>query len=129
MDDPFPKLQPVQFTDHPFSDPTHSATDEFTIVLSKGFSMQAYCQILFQKVHTIGLSEIAPFLDYQCSQVRNPVKWLNALEKLIKINIDLFDTRALHHRHTKLISEIERLEKQERLLQKINQKKRRKARP
>jgi hypothetical protein len=106
MDDPFPKLQPVQFTDHPFYGPKHSTTDELTIVLNKGFSMHAYCQTLFRKVYTIGLSEIPAFLDHQCSQAKNPVKWLNSIEKLIKINVDLFDTRALHHRHTKLISEI-----------------------
>jgi hypothetical protein len=106
MDDPFPTLQPVQFTDHPFYGPKHSTTDELTIVLNKGFSMHAYCQTLFRKVYTIGLSEIPAFLDHQCSQAKNPVKWLNSLEKLIKINVDLFDTRALHHRHTKLISEI-----------------------
>ncbi|MBE0663990.1 MAG: hypothetical protein IH597_16150 [Bacteroidales bacterium] len=106
MADHFPKLQHVQFFEHPFSEPSQTTPDDFAIIISGPFTIHQFCQNLFQKIFTIGLSEIATFLDYHCSQVKNPSRWLNSLEKLIKLNIDLFDTRPLHHRHTKLISEI-----------------------
>ena len=107
MADHFPKLHHVQFFEHPFSEPTLTTPDEFAIIISGPFSVEQYCQNLFQKIFTIGLSEIAAFLDYHCSQVKTPSRWLNSLEKLIKLNVDLFDTRQLNHRHTKLISQID----------------------
>jgi hypothetical protein len=106
MDDSFSKIQHVQFFEHPFSEPKQIPPDDFAIIIRGTFSIQQYCQKLFQKVFTIGLSEITAFLDHHCSLTLHPNRWLNSLEKLIKLNIDLFDTRPLQHRHTKLISEI-----------------------
>lgn len=107
MADHFPKLCYIQFIEHPFSEPNQATPDEFTIIINGPFSMHEYCQNLFLKIFTIGLSEISAFLDYHCNQVKYPTRWLNALEKLIKLNVELFDTRSLHHRHTKLISQID----------------------
>ncbi|MBE0662305.1 MAG: hypothetical protein IH597_07545 [Bacteroidales bacterium] len=107
MADHFPNLHHVQFFEHPFSEPTQTTPDDFAIIISGPFSTHQFCQNLFQKIFTIGLSEIAAFLDYHCNQVENPNRWLNSLEKLIKLNVDLFETRPLQHRHTKLISQID----------------------
>lgn len=94
----------VLFLEHPFTGLTGSFLD---IELDLPFSIKNYCDALVNKVLTIGLSEFSLFLDYQCNQVKNPVQWLNQLEKLIKINIERFDTKQLQHRHVKLISQID----------------------
>ncbi len=101
-----PNFHTVHFDEHPAATPGQTHT-EFAIPLSADFSMADYCQALFQKALTIGLSEIADLLDYHCTKVKNPLRWLNSLEKLIKENIDIFDSRLLQHRHTKLISQID----------------------
>lgn len=75
-------------------------------VIASPDSQDRYSIDLFSKILTLGLSEISAFLDHQCTHLKNPIKWLNSLEKLIKHNVDHFNTRQLDHRHTKLISEI-----------------------
>ncbi len=99
------KLVIIQFSEHPFI--LIPLENEFDILLNKPFSMEKYCNALFRKIINIGLSESAPFLDYQCAKMNNPVLWLNSLEKLIKVNIDCFNSLILQHRHIKLISQID----------------------
>lgn len=107
MDQQFTNFIPVTFSEHPFIKPSQEKASEFDISIEAPFSNEKYSLAIFEKIFTVGLSEIAPLLDHHCSLVKNPTKWLNSLEKLIKENIDLFDTRKLLHRHTKLISQID----------------------
>jgi hypothetical protein len=107
MDQQFPNFIPVTFSEHHFIKPNQEKDTEFDILIEAPFSNEKYALALFGKIFYLGLSEIAPFLDHHCSLVKNPTKWLNSLEKLIKENIDLFDTRKLQHRHIKLISQID----------------------
>jgi hypothetical protein len=86
--------------------PIETAT-ELDIVIEAPFSSEDYCQAIFQKVLTIGLSESAAFLDHHCSLVKNPVLWINTLEKLLKENVEKFKTKILLHRQIKFISQID----------------------
>ncbi|KAF0130035.1 MAG: hypothetical protein FD155_1821 [Bacteroidetes bacterium] len=79
---------------------------ELDFVIDLPFTMEKYCEALFKKIIHIGLSESSAFLDYQCSLVKQPILWINSLEKLIKENLNHFDTRPLHHRQVKFVSEI-----------------------
>lgn len=106
MDIEFPKFSHVQFIEHPYCDPDTSPNSEFEIILDSPYSDESYSQALFQYINTVGLSEVALFLHYQCSQVGQPLKWLNSLEKLIKLNAGHFDTSELGYRHVKLTMEI-----------------------
>ena len=94
----------VVFPEHPYCvQPSGNVLD---VSLSTSFSMQAYCDAVFHKILHIGLSESAAFLSHNCSLVSEPLCWLNALEKLIKLNADLFKTDQLKHRQIKFITEI-----------------------
>ena len=95
----------VQFEEHPFSRSRNGSSSDHVILLTAGFSMADYCQALFTKILHIGLSDLPDFLEYQCKQVREPERWLNTLEKLVKDNARSFNNEDLHHRRSKLISE------------------------
>lgn len=95
----------IPFKEHPYT--TNADEGENLITITSPFTSQKYCDELFKKLLTIGLSEFAPFLDYQCTNISEPILWLNNLEKLIKVNISAFNTNHLQHRHTKLISQID----------------------
>jgi hypothetical protein len=95
----------VQFEEHPFSRSRNRSSSDHVILLTAGFTMADYCQALFTKILTIGLSDLPAFLEYQCKQVKDPEKWLNTLEKLVKDNACSFNTEDLRHRRSKLISE------------------------
>ncbi|MDP3462402.1 MAG: hypothetical protein Q8S18_06410 [Bacteroidales bacterium] len=98
------QLVPVQFSEHPHH--VQPSGNDLDIVLPGSFSIEAYCGALFNKLLHIGLSESTAFLNHHCSMVSVPVCWLNSLEKLIKLNVDLFKTKIQKHRHIKFITEI-----------------------
>ena len=106
MDSEFDSIITVSFPDFIAVVPDQAKSIEFDIILDGEFSSDAYCTLLFSKIIDIGLSEFVEFLDYQCDLYKNPKNWLNILEKLIKLNIALFNNDDLKHRHTKLVSEI-----------------------
>ena len=95
----------VQFEEHPFSRSRNRSSSNHVILLTVGFTMADYCQAVFNKILSIGLSDLPSFLEYQCKQVKDPEKWLNTLEKLVKDNACSFNNEDLHHRRSKLISE------------------------
>ena len=95
----------VQFEEHPFSRSRNRSSSDHVILLTAGFTMADYCQALFNKILRIGLSDLPAFLEYQCKLVKDPEKWLNTLEKLVKDNACSFNNEDLRHRRSKLISE------------------------
>jgi hypothetical protein len=95
----------VQFEEHPFSRSRNRSSSDHVILLTAGFTMADYCQALFKKMLSIGLSDLPDFLEYQCKIVKEPEKWLNTLEKLIKDNSELFDEKGFHFRLSKLINQ------------------------
>ena len=93
----------VQFEEHPFSRSRNKSSSDHVILLTADFTMADYCQALFKKILTIGLSDLPDFLEYQCKLVKEPEKWINTLEKLVKDNARIFNNEDLHHRRSKLI--------------------------
>ena len=93
------------FEEHPYQASVSSNPHDISILAK--FDQQTYNQQLFHRILSIGLSDLPDFLTYQCKQVSRPIVWLNNLEKLIMLNMDFFNTPKLHHRHTKLISQID----------------------
>lgn len=62
--------------------------------LNKGkFNLEQYCKCLLHKLFTIPKSKIKPFIQYQCDKMKEPILWLNKLEKLIDLNRELFTTK------------------------------------
>jgi hypothetical protein len=97
----------VHFDEHPFYEHGKKRPSEHAILLTAEFTMADYCKALFNKVLDIGLSEIHAFLGYQCKLVRDPLKWINTLEKLIKDNKGLFNNDDLLFRRHKFISQFD----------------------
>ncbi len=50
------------------------------------FSMQDYCSQLVGKFSTLQPIELMPFLEHQCRPLKDPIGWLNQLEKLLHVN-------------------------------------------
>lgn len=100
-------IQMVTFPEIPMLSTKEVINNTSAIQLPGEFSVNDYCIALLKKVTSINLSEISSFLDYQCNQVKKPITWLNKLDKLIGLNVEIFDTKNLEHRHTKLISQID----------------------
>lgn len=79
----------------------------FEVIIDGEFSMNAYCQLLFNKIFNIKASKIADFLDYQCHLFIKPILWLNSLEKLVNSNDIQFEGKRLDSRYIKLISQFD----------------------
>lgn len=107
MSSKWENIQVVSFTEMPITASTEVENPLLQIRIEGEFSVNDYCYALFDKIMSIGLSEINSFLNYQCHLIKNPILWLNSFEKLIAQNIELFDTKKLQHRHTKFISQID----------------------
>jgi len=102
---------PKNFRSVPFSDfivvnPDNTACTSFDISVHGELSQETYCKSLYSKILTIGLSESADFISYQCDLHKSPIKWLNALEKLIKVNFANLKTDDLRYRNMKFMMEI-----------------------
>ena len=101
----YDKFTTINFDEHPYQ--TEPSSDKLVVTISGAYDPRKYAEAIFSTILTIRLSELSPFLDAQCKAVTKPIKWLNQLERLIKYNIDAFDSSQLKHRHTKLISQID----------------------
>ena len=100
-------LQEVSFIEMPISAFIEADKKVHPKSFEKDLSLKDYCFAIFEKIMTIGLSEINEFINAQSLETKNPVQWLNQFEKLIVLNIEYFETKKLQHRHTKFISQID----------------------
>lgn len=111
-------VQFVPFKEHPVVDVSTNDATEFDVVaiddsmpsgfLVKGsFQLKQYAECLLFKICALNNSKIKPFLQYQCTNVIDPLTWLNKTEKLIEINSELFDTRDKKSRTQKALTVIE----------------------
>jgi hypothetical protein len=100
-------IQIVTFPEIPDSSSVDNWNNILAIHFSDEFSVNDYCMAVLEKITSINLSEISNFLDFQCNLVKKPITWLNKLDKLIGLNVEIFDSKKLEHRHTKLISQID----------------------
>jgi len=98
-------FKPVSFPEYKILRPDQDNGSGFEIILDAEFSMNYYCQVIYQKIYDIKESKIAAFFDYQCSFYRNPLLWLNALEKLANINFVFREGNEHTLRHMKLVAQ------------------------
>lgn len=97
-------VQTAPFKEHPIVNYVASEPAEFDIIafgpdhatdfiVSGTFSLQQYCTCLLHRLFLLDKSDIKPFIQYQCEQLKDPFVWLNKFEKLIDLNRDLYTTK------------------------------------
>lgn len=79
----------------------------FDIIVEDKITIQNYCNALIGKIFTLRQSDFPAFIDYQSNQVKNTIVWLNKLEKLIANNEEIFASKHIMCRFTKLMNLIE----------------------
>jgi hypothetical protein len=106
------------FVEHPVVDISQFDAHEFDITvfdenqtsnfLNKGhFNRELYCKCLLHKLFTLPKSKIKPFIQYQCEKLKEPIIWLNKLEKLIDSNRELFTSKEQKIKFEKALVVIE----------------------
>jgi len=115
-------IKTVPFPEYITVLPDPAEASEFSIAIVGESSVDAYCLSLFYKIYTIDFSEIDPFFRYQCGLYKDPFTWLKFLKKLIKANLELFDTKLLVQRRFMFTSQID-LRKEKYLSQKADEPK------
>ena len=80
----------------------------FDIIIDDEITLKKYCAALLNKIFILPQSNFPAFINYQCNQVNDALKWLNKLEKLIANNEDLFVSKHVLCRYNKLINLIEK---------------------
>jgi hypothetical protein len=76
----------------------------FDIIIDEKVTLQNYCNALIDKIFTLRQSDFPAFIDYQSGQVKNTIVWLNKLEKLIANNEEIFASKHIMCRFTKLMN-------------------------
>ena len=99
-------IKTVHFPEFHFVKPNQANATVLDIILEGDISSDAYCQAIFKKVLTIGLSEIVDFIDHHCEILKCPISWLNSLEKLLRLNLSWFNNDGEKFRPIKWGSEI-----------------------
>ena len=122
------------FIEHPIVDIAQFDAHEFDITIFEEeqpsnflnggiFQKELYCKCLLHKLFTLTKSKIKPFIKYQCDQMKEPIVWLNKLEKLIDLNRELYDEKDQVVRFEKALMVVELLrdtiEQEEQLPQNI----------
>jgi len=108
------------FIEHPIVDIAQFDAHEFDITIFEEeqpsnflnggiFQKELYCKCLLHKLFTLTKSKIKPFIKYQCDQMKEPIVWLNKLEKLIDLNRELYDEKDQVVRFEKALMVVELL--------------------
>lgn len=79
----------------------------FDIEKTRDQTLLEYCQQLINLSFSITHSQIPEFICHHCSLVKDPVSWLNKLEKLLSVNDELFSSARNQNRHMKFMVCIE----------------------
>ena len=115
---PFPELTSVTTS--------QSLNPIFDIIIDENVNLENYCKALIQKVLKLPHSKFGLFINYQSELVKDELKWINKLEKLITINEDIFIENKVICRYNKMYHFIE---KKREYLQSISAKSNTKATP
>lgn len=70
-------------------------------------TLEDYCQQLIYRSFSITHSQIPDFICHHCKLVKDPVPWLNKLEKLLSVNDELFSSARNQNRYMKFMVSIE----------------------
>jgi hypothetical protein len=98
----FLNIKYVIFGEHPITDIGYCEPGKYDIssngldipvnfIIDNEFSIPHYSIALANKLCSLPHSELAGFLDYHCSLVKDPITWLNNVEKLLSENYDIFE--------------------------------------
>lgn len=100
MHNDFTWLQIVHFDEHPIVDFSQKEPNEYDItatglnispsfISNESFCMNEYNQALIIKITNLPSQALPDFIDYQCSQLNDPLSWLDKIESLIEENYEL----------------------------------------
>lgn len=78
------------FKEHPFCNSNIQEPELFEISIQGEFDLQLYCEAILEKLQSFSRSDLKPFIEYQCTLMKNPIYWLNKTEKLIQVNSKFF---------------------------------------
>lgn len=101
-------IQTASFVEMIVVKSTQSSNPDFDIILDDKLTLQKYCNALMDKIFELTQSEFPAFINYQSNLVKEPVVWLNELEKLIANNESLFTGKCALSRYHKLFYLIEK---------------------
>jgi hypothetical protein len=100
-------IQTASFVEMIVVKSTQSSNPDFDIILDDKLTLQKYCNALMDKIFELTQSEFPAFINYQSNLVKEPIVWLNELEKLIANNESLFTGKCALSRYNKLFYHIE----------------------
>lgn len=80
----------------------------FDIIVEEKLTIQNYCEALISKILELRQSDFPEFINYQCTLVKNPLVWINKLEKSLANNETLFSSKTALSRYNKLYTLIEK---------------------
>jgi hypothetical protein len=89
-----------------------STNPAFDIIIEEEINLQNYCTALLHKIFDLRQSQFPTFINYQCNQVKDAVKWLNKFEKLLANNEQIFTSKQALSRYNKLFNLIEQKRKE-----------------
>ncbi len=80
----------------------------YDIVINENATNENYCIALVHKIFELPHSKFAAFIDFQAELMKDELKWINKLEKLITINEDLFFEKKVMGRYNKMFLYIDK---------------------
>jgi hypothetical protein len=101
-------LKTTSFPEFVTSTSSNSINPLFDIVIDENVNLENYCKALIQKVLELPHSKLGLFINYQSELVKDELKWINKLEKLITINEDIFIENKVIYRYNKMYHFIEK---------------------
>ena len=100
-------IQTASFVEMVVVNPTQVSNPDFDIILDEKITLQNYCNALIEIIFTLKLTQYPAFINYQTNLAKNPIAWLNKLEKLLANNEELFVSKKVLCRYSKLFNLIE----------------------
>lgn len=101
-------IKTAPFPEHVAVPTAQAQNPLFDIIIEEEFTLQKYCNALIEKTLTLRQSQFPSFINYQCNQVKNPLTWINKLEKLLANNETFFSSKTALSRYNKLYTLIEK---------------------
>jgi len=100
-------IKTAPFPEHVAVQTAQAQNPLFDIIVEDDFTLQKYCDALIAKIFSLRQSDFPNFINYQCNQVKNPLIWINKLEKLLANNEAFFSSKVAMSRYNKLYNLID----------------------
>jgi hypothetical protein len=100
-------IQTASFVEMVVVNPAQVSNPDFDIIIDDKVTLQNYCKSIIDRIFELPQSEYSAFINYQSNLVKEPIVWLNKLEKLIASNEVLFTGKCALSRYNKLFNLIE----------------------